>query len=273
VASPQLEDGYFRIANEIAEALMRTNLSGYQSRILWAIFRKTYGYGKKEDWISNSQFVELTGLQKGHVSRAVKELRERSIVTKRGNKISFNKDYQQWRELPKGVTTHHQLPNEVTPLPKGVSKVTKGGGHKRKQYTKDSMRDSPNPAVTEFIGHFSKLFSERFGELYTGSKKKERDLVQALLKNHSSERLKELAKDFFESNDPFIKKAGHTIGVFHSQINKLISQKKAIQPVGGQTQDFFQKMEEAEANAIKGSPQGFRPDFFKEESDDDPAAS
>lgn len=104
MASPQLENGFLRIANEIAEALMRTNLSGYQSRILWAVWRKTYGFGKKDDWMSNSQLSSMTGLRKQHVSRTVKELVDRKIVTKSGYKISFNKDYTQWRELPKLVT-------------------------------------------------------------------------------------------------------------------------------------------------------------------------
>lgn len=103
-ASPQVENGFTRIANEIAEALMRTNMSGYQGRVLWAILRETYGFQKKEDWISNSQLVEMTGLRKQHVSRTMKELLERHIVTKSGYKVGFNKDYTQWRELPKQVT-------------------------------------------------------------------------------------------------------------------------------------------------------------------------
>jgi phage replication O-like protein O len=104
MANPQLENGYIKIANEIAQALMRTNLSPYQSRVLWAIWRKTYGWNKKIDRLSNSQLVELTGIHKSHVSRALKELKERKIVTNSGNKIGFNKDYSGWRELPKQVT-------------------------------------------------------------------------------------------------------------------------------------------------------------------------
>ena len=42
-ASPQCENGYTRLANEIIEALMKSNLSAYQSRILWAVWRETYG--------------------------------------------------------------------------------------------------------------------------------------------------------------------------------------------------------------------------------------
>ena len=104
MASPQLADGFTRIANEILEALMRTNLPAYQGRVLWAILRETYGFQKKEGWISNSQLVEMTGLRKQHVSRTMKELLHRHIVTKSGYKVGFNKDYTQWRELPHQVT-------------------------------------------------------------------------------------------------------------------------------------------------------------------------
>jgi len=223
MASPQLENGYFRIANEIAEVLMRTNLSAYQSRILWAIFRRTYGFNKKEDWLSNSQLVDLTGLWKQHIYRTIKELLGRNLVTKRGYKIAFNKDYQQWRELPKGVTSHSKSPKGVTPSPKGVTGVTNRGVHKRRQYTKDILRDSkkPNHAVPEFLKFFGNLFQQKFGQPYTASFAKEGKLLRRLLKLHPLGRLQELAEKFFSSKDPFIQNSGFTIGVFSSQINKL----------------------------------------------------
>lgn len=115
MASPQVEDGYTRLANELLEALMRINLSAYQSRVILAVIRKTYGFGKKEDRISNSQLVELTGIHKAHISRTIKELKAAKIVTQAGNKLAFNKDYQGWAELPKRVTVT-PLGNSVTPL-------------------------------------------------------------------------------------------------------------------------------------------------------------
>jgi len=115
MASPQKENGYTPIANEIMEALAKTNLNAYQSRIVIAILRKTYGYKKKEDWISISQLVGLTGIKKSHVCRAKKELLDKKIVTYLGNKIGLNKDYSQWLELPRKVTVT-SLGNTVTSL-------------------------------------------------------------------------------------------------------------------------------------------------------------
>lgn len=224
MASPQIENGFLKLANEIVEALARTNLSAYQSRVLWVIFRKTYGFGKKEDWISNSQIVELTGLHKAHISRTVRDLADRNIVTKRGNKIGFQKDYQQWRELPKGVTCHHELPGGVTPLPKGVTKVTKGGTHNKRYFTKDIERDSqkPNPGIKDFLVYWDQAFREKTGKDYFFNEGKEGSLTKKMLKPYSLDRLKELARVFFKSQDQFFQNSGYTIGFFYSQLNKVV---------------------------------------------------
>lgn len=100
-ANPQRENGHIDIANEIAEQLCKINLRPYEWRTIWAIFRKTYGWHKKEDKISVSQFQLLTGLDRRHQHKALKTLTERNIITK--NKDSyivtygFQKDYTKWQ--------------------------------------------------------------------------------------------------------------------------------------------------------------------------------
>ena len=64
--SPQLENGHTRLANEIMEALCRFRIPGVERQVLDAIIRKTYGWHKKKDAISLSQFVEMTGVTKAH---------------------------------------------------------------------------------------------------------------------------------------------------------------------------------------------------------------
>lgn len=142
--TPQLEDGFTRIANDILDGLSKTNLSSYQSRIVYAIFRKTYGWHKKEDFISISQLVEMTGLHKAHASRAKKELIERNIVTNRGNKIGFQKNASLWLKLPIGVTTHSAVKvtnrgNRVTN--RGNKKLPIGADTKEKKETITKERD------------------------------------------------------------------------------------------------------------------------------------
>ncbi|WP_272662497.1 replication protein, partial [Providencia sp. PROV111] len=46
-----LEDGYTRIANDLLEAAMSSDLTARQLKVFLAIVRKTYGFSKKLDRI------------------------------------------------------------------------------------------------------------------------------------------------------------------------------------------------------------------------------
>lgn len=101
-ANPQKENGYVPIANELVEALGKFRIPGECQQVLWVIFRKTYGFNKKEDAIANTQFVEATGMKKGNVSRSLSKLIINNIVIKSDNKskdgniLKINKDYHSW---------------------------------------------------------------------------------------------------------------------------------------------------------------------------------
>lgn len=102
MASPQKENGHIQIATEIVEALMRVNLSPYESRVLWFIFRKTYGWQKKVDWIALSQFSKEIGLDRRLIHRAVKSLSSKKMIVINkddGFKIryGFQKNYEKWK--------------------------------------------------------------------------------------------------------------------------------------------------------------------------------
>jgi len=45
--NPQAEDGFTRIANEILDALMKINLTSYQTRILFAVWSKPTDGGRR----------------------------------------------------------------------------------------------------------------------------------------------------------------------------------------------------------------------------------
>jgi len=126
MANPQKENGHVDIANELVEALAKTYLSSYESQVLWAIFRKTYGWHKKEDWITNTQITEMTGIAESHVSRTIKKLIKRNIVSKNGKKLFFQKNYDKWEKIPKQVSDK-KIPIQDIKLPEQVIKVTQTG--------------------------------------------------------------------------------------------------------------------------------------------------
>jgi phage replication O-like protein O len=117
-----VEDGHVDIANEIAEALARTYLSSAESRILWAILRKTYGWHKKTDRISYSQLEDMTSMDRRHIAPALKRLISRQIITQTGNgqklQYGLQKNYQNWQTITDTGNDRHE------PLPKQVTSVT-----------------------------------------------------------------------------------------------------------------------------------------------------
>ena len=74
MASPQKENGYTPIANEILEELVKIDLLGAEFRVLFFIIRKTYGYHKKQDRISFTQFEKCTGISRPTINKTLKNL-------------------------------------------------------------------------------------------------------------------------------------------------------------------------------------------------------
>ena len=128
--SPQIENGHIDIANEIAEALMTRNFTAYQYRTLWVIWRKTYGWHKKADNIPVSQFVKMSGIKHGHVSRTLKELEVRNVIIRKGSLTSFNKFYTQWCAVPDGVHPYRRTHSGQNRTQRGTKSVPNQGDSK-----------------------------------------------------------------------------------------------------------------------------------------------
>ena len=99
---PQREDGFTAIANEIMEQLAAVSLRGQQFRCLMFLFRKTYGFNKKEDKISLSQWAQGTKLDRNNAWRELQGLIKRNVIycksngPKRPMTWGFNKHYDTW---------------------------------------------------------------------------------------------------------------------------------------------------------------------------------
>lgn len=110
MASPQKENGYTAIANEIMEALAKIRLPGAEYSITLAVLRLTYGWQKCEAEISYSRLAQMTGMSRRSCIRAFKDLQARRILevvtrpslgsdkadTTTSNIVKFNKNYDQW---------------------------------------------------------------------------------------------------------------------------------------------------------------------------------
>ncbi|MCF6154876.1 MAG: hypothetical protein E3K36_06405 [Candidatus Brocadia sp.] len=140
MANPQCEDGYTKIANELFEALIRTDLSGHCFRIALLVPRKTYGFNKKEDLISLSQMAKDTGLSKSRCSQIINVLEDRNIITVSDfcngltKKYRFNKDFETWKTVSENCYRIRKV------IQKGIRKVIPQKKYiQKKIYTSDSI--------------------------------------------------------------------------------------------------------------------------------------
>ena len=101
MANPQLKDGFTRIANEILEEMAKVKLSPTQYRILFIVWRYTYGFSRKSHYLSLSFLAEATGCDRRSLQRDLKRLLDWNILMeystkKQTRKLGFNKRISQW---------------------------------------------------------------------------------------------------------------------------------------------------------------------------------
>lgn len=98
----QLEDGYLRLANELLDATMSSGLPETELCILMAVWRKTYGYSKKMDWISNEQLESMIDKHFTHCSTAKNNLVRKKVLIQEGRKIGMNTNISEWETKNNG---------------------------------------------------------------------------------------------------------------------------------------------------------------------------
>ncbi|WP_105601344.1 replication protein [Cronobacter sakazakii] len=100
----ELEDGYTRTANALLEAVMLSGLTQHHLLIVMAVWRKTYGYNKKMDWIGNEQFAALTGMAATKCSTAKNELIRMGVLTQAGRQVGMNTNLSEWKTKFNGIS-------------------------------------------------------------------------------------------------------------------------------------------------------------------------
>ena len=103
MATPQKENGYTPIANEILEQIIKLKLNGTQFRIVMAVWRYTYGYNRKEHNISETFLANAMNTHKAQIAREIKVLIDKKIIlvikestSTTAKIIAFNKNYDEW---------------------------------------------------------------------------------------------------------------------------------------------------------------------------------
>lgn len=106
MASPQTENGYTRIANELLEALIATRIPGEVRRVFDHIMRMTYGYNRKTFETTHSEMAHALRTPRQRVTSSLQWLKAHRLIIgtekcaglDRNFKttLGIQKDFEQW---------------------------------------------------------------------------------------------------------------------------------------------------------------------------------
>jgi|SRR3990170_4444333 len=103
MASPQKENGHTQIANELFEAILKSNFTLRELKIIFVVIRFTYGFNRKEAELSARFISNATGIKFYHVSNSINDLHKKNVLFfsdskthSQGRRIKLNKDYDSW---------------------------------------------------------------------------------------------------------------------------------------------------------------------------------
>ena len=171
--NPQLEDGFIQIAtgkreNDILMALIKQRLNATQYQIIFLVIRKTWGFKKKEDWISLTQFENYLSKSRASVCKEIKHLVNNNLLVKKsiqGVRASYgiNKDFLQWKQLVKknrlvnktlltSKQNKTQLVNKTLPTKETITKETITKETIQKKYS--SIKDLDQTVLEEISSKY-----------------------------------------------------------------------------------------------------------------------
>ncbi len=145
-------DKYTRLPNNIYDKLCHFRIPGEIRQVFDVIARKTFGWNKKKDRISLSQFVELTEIKKPNITRALSKLITNNIVIKTdNNSYSINENYENWKPFVIKTDNAKKLSKLITNVIKTDNKtLSELIPTKEKKNTKQKTRIK-NIKIPDFI--------------------------------------------------------------------------------------------------------------------------
>lgn len=90
------DNGFMRLANSITDALLVSSLTERQMKVILAVMRKTYGFNKPFDRLTNTQIAAMTRIHHTHVCTTKNELLSRGFLVMSGRLIGINKVVSDW---------------------------------------------------------------------------------------------------------------------------------------------------------------------------------
>jgi len=195
MANPKVKDGYFPIANELAEQFARVNIPGNEMRIVWVVLRKTWGWKngsrrKDWDWISISQFEKYTDIKHANCVRSLKSLVVKRILLKKENQLKFNQNYNEW-------VVAKRIPPVVKRILGSSQKDTRFGSQKdtyKRKLTKETNTKETQGEQSSQVNSIFKLFEDSVNPTINYGHRTNRAICEELIKKFGYEKTVQTVK-------------------------------------------------------------------------------
>lgn len=182
------ETGYFKMPNDLWDAIYQYRFAGELGKIFGFIVRKTIGFRKDRDHIANSQIALALGMTRGNVSRGLSKLINHKIVIKtdnfnsKGHVLEINMNTQEWIPL-----------------------VIKTDNSKKNKKVLSILKNKLSKQITRVIKTDTKVLSKLRDT--KDNKIQSKDIIQKKEENAGSKdpTPKQKAETFFNSIEKFIK--------------------------------------------------------------------
>lgn len=115
MANPQKENGHTQISNELFEAILRSDFSLRELKIIFCVIRFTYGFSRKAAELSSRFISNATSIKPNHIFTTIKDLINKNVLLNLTSKVGstrkyqLNKDYDMWLSKSQNSISHETV--------------------------------------------------------------------------------------------------------------------------------------------------------------------
>jgi phage replication O-like protein O len=199
MASPQTENGFTSIANELMEAMPQYKFNGTQFRILFVVLRYTYGFQRKSHELSLTFLANKTGIHKHQIKRELDILIQNNVLVEasaptfnKTRSICLNKNYEEWqisRQSANSLTVNEKDDHTVS---ENAYPTVSENAYQLKKVFKENTKESNRANAQEKKDELEKQVSEIW-QAYPRKKGKDRAVksIPKIIKEYGFEKLLE----------------------------------------------------------------------------------
>lgn len=149
--------------------------------------------------------------------------REKQLEQTRKRVEKYRKKSEKTRNVTKSLQNKNTDDGDIKNVTLHVTQCNAPTKPNQPNQTKPNALAGSPPAHTakDCLKYFGDVYKKHRGETYVANFGKDGAIFKELLKLLPSEEICSRIDLFFRSEDEFIRKAGYTVGVFKSQVNKL----------------------------------------------------